>query len=106
MDVMNFSLRRAKLFIHHYICNNAFVLREFVPLSKAGNTGEEGSRIGLYEAAAAAASLLEVSSDDMEKCSVLKDYRSWSTKTHSSKFQRKSGVCTRCHGKVYIWKNV
>ena len=39
---------------------------EFVPLNKAGNTGEEGSRIGLYEAAAAAASLLEVS-DDMER---------------------------------------
>ena len=78
---------------------------EFVPLNKAGNTGEEGSRIGLYEAAAAAASLLEVSSDDMEVFyaqGLLKP----ADKTHSSKFQRKSGVCTRCHGKVYIWKNV
>ena len=66
MDVMNFSPEEQNcLFtitsaIMHLSCV------EFVPLSKAGKTGEEGSRIGLYEAAAAAASLLEVSSDDME----------------------------------------
>eukprot|EP00944_MAST-04C_sp_MAST-4C-sp1_P002656 g2656.t1 len=66
MDVMNFSPEEQNcLFtitsaIMHLSCV------EFVPLNKAGNTGEEGSRIGLYEAAAAAASLLEVSSDDME----------------------------------------
>ena len=39
---------------------------EFVSLARNGKTGEEGCRIGLYEAAAAAASLIEVSSDDME----------------------------------------
>ena len=66
MDVMNFTPEEQNcLFtttsaIMHLSCV------EFVPLNKAGSTGEEGSRIGLYEAAAAAASLLEVSSDDME----------------------------------------
>ena len=66
MDVMGFtpeeqnSLFTTTSALMHLSCV------EFISLSKGFKSGEEGCRIGLYEAAAAAASLIEVSSDDME----------------------------------------